>query len=175
MTIRGARNGQAWANFDRGQRDCLNRDQMVESAPGSALRTQVRPDEDDDHTLLVRYPAASPADAYVRPAINIEFRREVGARPQHGPDHSNLRDRRRARSRSARGERHNGRAWTDILGQGGDPSRLAPSVCLPPKTRDGPEEEWEAQGNEAETFDDHPSEAPSSPWVLSADELAYLT
>ena len=73
MTIRGARNGQAWANFDRGQRDCLNRDQMVESAPGSALRTQVRPDEDDDHTLLVRYPAASPADAYVRPAINIEL------------------------------------------------------------------------------------------------------
>ena len=33
---------------------------------------QVRPDEDDDQTLLVWYPAASPADAYVRPAIKIE-------------------------------------------------------------------------------------------------------
>jgi hypothetical protein len=29
-------------------------------------------DEDDDQTLLVWYPAASPADAYVRPAVKIE-------------------------------------------------------------------------------------------------------
>jgi len=36
-------------------------------------RFQVRVDEDDDQTLLVWYPAASPVDAYVRPAIKIEL------------------------------------------------------------------------------------------------------
>ena len=33
---------------------------------------RVSADEDDDQTLLVWYPAASPADAYVRPAVKIE-------------------------------------------------------------------------------------------------------
>ena len=36
LTIRGARNGQAWANFDRGQRDCLNRDQIGGDPPRGA-------------------------------------------------------------------------------------------------------------------------------------------
>ncbi|MGO4869171.1 MAG: nucleotidyl transferase AbiEii/AbiGii toxin family protein [Roseiarcus sp.] len=35
-------------------------------------RFLVRVDEDDDQTLLVWYPAASPVDEYVRPAIKIE-------------------------------------------------------------------------------------------------------
>jgi Nucleotidyl transferase AbiEii toxin, Type IV TA system len=35
-------------------------------------RLQVRLDEDDKQTLLVWYPAASPVDPYVRPAIKIE-------------------------------------------------------------------------------------------------------
>jgi hypothetical protein len=55
---------------------------------------------------------------------------------------------------------------------------LAEEFCAaslpPPKTGDGDEEDWEVQSDEAETFDESSAEAPASPWVLNADELAYL-